>query len=182
MPAIVQILSLYIGDNPVAQRSRSAGPLSLPKDMAVHLARWLREGVLNRQAGFRGTVDIPGLAPLDVEWVAAGQTAGVAIWSRDGAVGCASLLLSGLEESIEREEILAALAARRLALRRTSIIPGTRSPGRCWSTSTTAWLPRLTRSSVSFAIRWPSPRRRRALPPLRLRPPRHARAIRRAGR
>jgi hypothetical protein len=118
MPAIVQILSLHVGGNPVAQRSRSAGPLTLPKEMAVHVARWLREGVLNRQAGFQGRVEIEGLPPLDVEWVAAGQTAGVAIWSRDGAVLCASVLLSGLEESVEREEVLAALAARRLAVTR----------------------------------------------------------------
>jgi hypothetical protein len=77
MPAIVQILSLYVGDNPVARHSRSAGPLTLPKDMAVHLARWLRDGVLNRQAGFRGRVEIEGLPPLEVEWVGtAGQTAG----------------------------------------------------------------------------------------------------------
>jgi hypothetical protein len=93
-----------------------AGPLTLPKEMAVHVARWLREGVLNRQAGFSGSVDIPGLAALDVEWVAAGQTAGAAVWSRDGSVGCVSTLLSGLEESVEREEVLAALAPRRLAV------------------------------------------------------------------
>jgi hypothetical protein len=113
--AIVQILSLYVGDNEVARHNRAAGPLLLPEGMGAQLARSLREGVLNRQAGFRGRVEIEGLPPLDLEWVgAAGQTAGVAVWFRGGLVGCASVLLSGLEDARERGEVLAALAARRL--------------------------------------------------------------------
>jgi hypothetical protein len=116
MSAIVQILSLYVGNNEVARHNRAAGALRLPESIAVHLARSLREGVLNRQAGFRGRVEIEGLPPLDVEWVgAAGQTAGVAVWFRGGGlVGCVSVLLSGLEDARERGEVLAALAARRL--------------------------------------------------------------------
>jgi hypothetical protein len=113
--AIVQILSLYVGDNEVARHNRAAGPLLLPGGMAAHLARSLRDGVLNRQAGFRGKVEIEGLPPLDVEWIgAAGQTAGVAVWFRGGLVGSVSILLSGLEDARERGEVLGALAARRL--------------------------------------------------------------------
>ena len=52
-------------------------PLDLPKDYAKTLSRGLREGLLQSQKWFRTSVIIPGLTGVDLEWVVAGQTAGV---------------------------------------------------------------------------------------------------------
>jgi hypothetical protein len=119
MPDRIAVLAVYLGNNPIVRLNPPAGPLKLPQAAARPLLRAIREDLLKRPTGFGGKVEIGGLSPLHLTWVAAGQTAGVAIWSRPQdhakrSAGCVSVLLTGLEDARERGEVLAAMASRRL--------------------------------------------------------------------
>jgi hypothetical protein len=120
MLAPIQVLAICYGNDPIARLNRPAAPLNLPGPAVRRLLKEIKDGFLRRQNGFRSTVKIGGLPALDLEWIAAGQTAGVGVWStrskdeQKRIAGCVTLLLCGLDESRERGDVLAALASRRL--------------------------------------------------------------------
>jgi hypothetical protein len=114
MLSLIQILGMYFGNNPIAKHNPPCVPLSLPASAAQRVSKGMREALLQSQSKFRMTVGIPGLAKLDLDWIVAGQTSGIGIWSRDRDAGCVSLFLCGLDEARERGEALAVLASRRL--------------------------------------------------------------------
>jgi len=120
MPTRVEVFAIYLGDNPIAQLNQPAKALRLSKPLVGELLRSMRADLLERPTGFHRTVRLAELPPLELEWVGAGQTAAVAVWSHKGAepgtrqAGCVSLLLCGLDDTRERGDALAALASRRL--------------------------------------------------------------------
>jgi hypothetical protein len=105
---------MYLGRDPIARRNRPARSLSLPPEGAQKLAAALRENLLKDHKRFRANVGIAGLPGIDLEWMAAGQTAGVAVWSRNREAGAASLLLCGIDDARERGDALAAAASLRM--------------------------------------------------------------------
>jgi hypothetical protein len=120
MPSRVEIFAIYMGTHPLAQVNKPAQPLELPQALNDRLLRSIRGDLLKRSDGFCRTVRVAELPPLELEWLAAGQTAGVAVWSHRGnepgkrLAGGASLLLTGLDDARERSDVLAAMAVRRL--------------------------------------------------------------------
>jgi hypothetical protein len=70
----------------------------------VPLCQRFRRSLLDAQENFHDTIRLPQLPTVDLQWIGIGQTAGVAVWSVNGEIDAASILLNGLETD---EDILA---------------------------------------------------------------------------
>lgn len=80
------------------------------------LSQQFRRSLLKSQTAFHAGVNIPELPPLNVRWTGIGQTAGVALWERDGRIGAASIFLNGVELDEEVTGIEAFFSSHRLPM------------------------------------------------------------------
>ncbi len=80
-------LTVFIGSEVVGGETYPAPGVALDDD--GHLCQSFRKSLLRSQDHFEAGIRLPGLLPLDLDWRGIGQTAGVALWVRDGGVvGC----------------------------------------------------------------------------------------------
>lgn len=116
MPA-VRSLIIYLGRSPAAKHATPAANLMLDDDGV--LCRRFHEALLRSQSAsgtFKSKVAIPEMLAVDVHWVWAGDTGGVALWRRGGRTGAASVLLNGIEIAGEHEAVAAIFDRQRLAV------------------------------------------------------------------
>lgn len=97
MPTVKGI-SFYLGRSPAAKHAKPAQNLMLDDD--GYLCQQFHRALLNSQDSVlppRIMVVIPKLPAVEVKWIWAGQTAGVALWRRRKKIGAVSILLNGIE-------------------------------------------------------------------------------------
>jgi hypothetical protein len=78
----------------------SGTKLTLPMvvlDETVALCQRFRRSLLDAEDKFQDTIRLPQLPAVDLEWIGIGLTAGVAVWSANGKIDAASILLNGME-------------------------------------------------------------------------------------
>lgn len=108
-------LSVYIGDEVGRPANPPASGLLL--DDGGVLCRRFQRCLLRSPERFQDTIELPGQPALEVDWIGAGLTAGVAMWVRDRGVSgvlAASILMNGLEMDGELEAIRGIFAVHSL--------------------------------------------------------------------
>jgi hypothetical protein len=111
---IVRTMVFYMGKSPAAKNAKPAIDLNLAD--GGFLGQSFRRSLLGSQEAFKSGMAIPELPPVDVEWTGIGQTAGVAVWRRDGKIGAASILINGVEVDREIESVETYFRAHNLPL------------------------------------------------------------------
>lgn len=100
-------LHLCFGSEKDSQGGKAPEPLaaSLPKLIAS-----FHRSLLPSPRKLQIVAKVPGSQPLDVLWLAAGHTAGVAFWLREQRIDAISIVLSGLDRLEDAQAM--AMAAR----------------------------------------------------------------------
>lgn len=111
---VVHEIIFYMGKSPAAKHAKPAQNLKL--EDKGHYCQMFHRALLKSQAQFNADVKIPELLPVKVDWTGIGQTAGMAIWHRDGKIGTASILLNGVEADQEVQAIETHMRKHRLPL------------------------------------------------------------------
>jgi hypothetical protein len=107
-----------LGKSPAAKHAKPAGNLMLEdngqlcREFHQHLLQSQADGPQRRR--FTAKINLPELPPVDVRLTWAGQTAAVALWSRNGRIGAATVLLNGMEFGQELSCIAVVLASHEL--------------------------------------------------------------------
>jgi len=111
---VVNGVTFYLGESPAAKNARPARNLLL--DDNGSFCQFFHRILLKDQAGFTANVNLPELPTLELVWKGVGETAGVALWRREGRVGAASILLNGIELDQEMQSVFAHFTSQQLRL------------------------------------------------------------------
>jgi hypothetical protein len=101
-------LSVYVGASPAGKNAQPAQNLYL--DDEGFFCQRFRADLLKDPQRFQARIVIPELPPVDLKWLATGETAGVAFWQRNGRTGAATILVNGTECDDEVRATLFAFA------------------------------------------------------------------------
>ena len=99
----VNALTVYVGKSPAGKKARPAENLDLNDNGS--LSQQFRQDLLKGRKRFSAKIEIPELPPVQLKWLAVGDTAGVVFWQRGDRAGAATILVNGTEFDHEASAI-----------------------------------------------------------------------------
>ena len=114
---MAKFISLVIDVSPGRRREKLAPAPQLGPDVDRQgLTNYFRQCLAERPQRFQADVVLPGNRHIELEWHAAGHTAGVALWNNNDHTAAVSILLNGVEMDQDMKTLAHVLADRGFTL------------------------------------------------------------------